>query len=283
MKATVVRHDPHAEVFALLDDDEASAERPASRAYTGFVREHRCADPAQLDAVCAAARADARRGLHGVLIADYEWGAKLLGAGTSALAADDRGSLRILMFETLRRLDAEAAGRWLAEREGRAQPAPAGVLGLHADIARADFEAAIERIHEAIRDGETYQVNYTYRMHGAAWGEPVALYRRLRARQRVGFGALIRLPRAAGDSVEWVLSRSPELFLRHEGGLLRARPMKGTAPRTRAPEGDSETARMLHEDIKNRAENLMIVDLLRNDLGRIAQVGSVTVPELFRI
>jgi para-aminobenzoate synthetase/4-amino-4-deoxychorismate lyase len=283
MNAPVVRPDPHAEVFALLDDDEASAQRPASRAYTGFVREHRCADPAQLDAVCAAARADARRGLHAVLVADYEWGVKLLGAGTAALAPDDRGSLRILMFETLRRLDADGAGRWLAEREGRALPAPAGVLDLRADIARADYEAAIERIHEAIRDGETYQVNFTYRMHGAAWGEPVALYRRLRARQRVGFGALIRLPLGEGDTVEWVLSRSPELFLRHEGGVLRARPMKGTAPRTRAPEGDSETARMLHEDVKNRAENLMIVDLLRNDLGRIAQVGSVTVPELFRI
>jgi para-aminobenzoate synthetase/4-amino-4-deoxychorismate lyase len=273
----------HAEVFALLDDDEATADRPSSRAYTGFVREHRCADPVRLDEVCAAARADARRGLHGVLLADYEWGVKLLGTGAAALRPDDRGSLRILMFETLRHLDAEAAARWLAEREGRAQPAPAGVLGLRADVARADFEAAIARIHEAIRDGETYQVNYTYRMHGAAWGDPVALYRRLRARQRVGYGALVRLPLGPGDTVEWVLSRSPELFLRHAGGVLQARPMKGTAPRTRAPEGDSETARLLHEDVKNRAENLMIVDLLRNDLGRVAQVGSVRVPELFRI
>jgi para-aminobenzoate synthetase/4-amino-4-deoxychorismate lyase len=79
------------------------------------------------------------------------------------------------------------------------------------------------------------------------------------------------------------LSCSPELFLRCDEGLLTARPMKGTAARFAAPEGDSETARLLAKDIKNRAENLMIVDLLRNDLGRVAQVGSVRVPSLFAI
>ena len=78
-----------------------------------------------------------------------------------------------------------------------------------------------------------------------------------------------------------MLSCSPELFVRAEGGLVTARPMKGTAGRYTAPEGDSETARLLSLDIKNRAENLMIVDLLRNDLGRVAEIGSVKVPELF--
>jgi para-aminobenzoate synthetase/4-amino-4-deoxychorismate lyase len=277
------------DVFALLDDADATPATASSRLYTGFVREHRCVGPGDLEAVCDDARDDARRGLHGVLVADYEWGTKLLHAGTQKLTPDDGASLRILMFEKLRRLDAEGAASWLAEREGRPQPAPAGVLGLHAEIDRARFEADIARIHEAIADGETYQVNYTYRMRGRAWGDPVALYRRLRQRQRVNFGALLRLPCGAreggraADTVEWVLSRSPELFLRHLGGRLEARPMKGTAPRSSAPEGDSETARMLHVDIKNRAENLMIVDLLRNDLGRIAEPGSVRVPELFRV
>jgi para-aminobenzoate synthetase/4-amino-4-deoxychorismate lyase len=272
-----------AEPFVLLDDGEATAARPSSRLYTGFVREHRCVDPATLDETCAAALADLDAGLHGVLLADYEWGVKLLRPAGVALPADDASALRILLFERLRRLDADEAAAWLAQCEGSAQPGAAGVLELRADVTRADFESAIGRIHEAIRDGETYQINYTYRLRGRAWGSPVALYRRLRARQRVGFGALMRLPRAPGDAVEWVLSRSPELFVRHEAGRLQARPMKGTAPRTPAPEGDSETARLLHEDVKNRAENLMIVDLLRNDLGRIAAIGSVKVPELFRI
>lgn len=270
-------------VFALLDDADATPERPTSRLYTGFVREHRCVDPASLEELCAAVQADLAQGLHAVLLADYEWGAKLLRAGLAALPPEDRSSLRVLMFEELQRLDAEATAVWLARHEQGPSPAPAGVLDLRPAVTREAFEGAIARIHEAIRDGETYQVNYTYRMHGQAWGHPMSLYRRLRARQRVSFGALLRLPVAPGDTVEWVLSRSPELFVRHERGVLEARPMKGTAPRTHAPEGDSETARLLHEDVKNRAENLMIVDLLRNDLGRISRIGSVKVPELFRI
>ena len=271
------------EVFALLDDADATAARPASRLYTGFVREHRCVDPVTLEATSAAASADLDAGLHAVLLADYEWGVKLVRPAGVAPPEDDASALRILVFERLRHLDAEAVEAWLSRREGGLQPAAAGVMGLRADVTQREFEAAIARIHEAIRDGETYQINYTYRMRGQAWGSPLALYRRLRACQRVGFGALMRLPRQPGDAVEWVLSRSPELFVRHEAGRLQARPMKGTAPRTAAPEADSETARLLHEDVKNRAENLMIVDLLRNDLGRIAAIGSVKVPELFRI
>ena len=271
------------DVFALLDDADAAPEQPTSRLYSGFVREHRCTGPATLTAICNAVQADLAAGLHGVLLADYEWGAKLLGAGLARLAPGDKSCLRVLMFDTLQRLDAEAVAVWLAAQEGAAAPAPAGVLNLQSEITREAFEAGIARIHETIRDGETYQVNFTYRMHGQAFGSPLALYRRLRARQRVNFGALMCLPMRSGDSVEWVLSRSPELFVRHQRGRLQARPMKGTAARAGAPEGDSETARLLHADAKNRAENLMIVDLLRNDLGRIAQLGSVQVPELFRV
>jgi para-aminobenzoate synthetase/4-amino-4-deoxychorismate lyase len=274
-------------VFALLDDTAPNAHRTEaeslSRLYTGFVREHRSSDPASLDAVCEAVQADLAGGLHGVLLADYEWGAKLLGAGHAKLKADDHSCLRVLMFAQLQRLDGPAVADWLAQQEGQAEPAPAGTLGLQAEVTREAYEAAIARIHEAIRCGETYQVNYTYRLRGQVHGAPLALYRRLRARQAVSFGALIHLPMQPGDEVEWVLSRSPELMVRHTQGRLQTRPMKGTAARSQAPEGDSETARLLHADTKNRAENLMIVDLLRNDIGRIALTGSVKVPELFRI
>ncbi|WP_348751788.1 aminodeoxychorismate synthase component I [uncultured Aquincola sp.] len=268
--------------FALLDDRDATPERPVSRLYEDLAHEHRCTDPATLDATWAQVEADQRAGLHAVLLADYEWGAKLLRAGHAALAADDASALRVLMFRRLRRLSRDEVDAWLTEREGQPEPGPAGVAGLQPSVARQAFVSAIGRVHEAIRAGETYQINYTYRLHGQAYGHPLALFRRLRQRQPVSYGALI----VAGDG-EVVLSCSPELFLRHEAGLLTARPMKGTAPRiavpTRGPEGDSETARLLHEDIKNRAENLMIVDLLRNDLGRVAQTGSVRVPALFSI
>ncbi len=278
--------------FALLDDCDATAARPASRLYTGFVRAHRCVDPAQLEAVWAQVDADQRQGLHAVLLADYEWGAKLQRAGQGGLGAGDASALQVLMFRDCAKLSADDVAAWLAaqeQAEAAADSGPLGsppvtVLGLQPSIDEAAFTQAIDRIHGAIAAGETYQVNFTYRLHGHCHGGPVALYRRLRARQSVPYGALIALPLAAGEGgATHVLSRSPELFLRHDAGVLTARPMKGTAARAGAPEGDSETARLLAADTKNRAENVMIVDLLRNDIGRVARIGSVQVPTLFAI
>lgn len=272
-----------ADSHALLDDAQASAERPTSRLYQGYVREHRCTDPATLDTVCAEVLADLRSGLHALLLIDYEWGARLLGAGAARLAPD-AGALRVLMYADCRRLARPEVDAWLAEQEGRAEPGPAGLMDLRASVDAPAFTEAIGRIHAAIRAGETYQVNYTYRLDGQAHGRPLALYRRLRARQPVPYGAWIRLPPGPqGEPGGEVLSCSPELFLRHEAGRLTARPMKGTARRLRLAEADSETARHLSLDVKNRAENLMIVDLLRNDLGRLARIGTVRVPQLFEV
>ena len=272
--------------FALLDDRESTAGLRRSRLYQGFEREHRCLDPARLDTVWEQVEADQRAGLHALLLIDYEWGAKLLHAGHERLAAGEASALRVLMFRELRRLAADEVSDWLAAREPVAFGADAaGVMNLEPSVEAAEFTRSIARIHEAIAAGETYQVNYTYRLHGQAYGSPLALYRRLRERQPVAYGAFIALPveGTEAQATTHVLSCSPELFLRHADGLLTARPMKGTAARAQGAEGDSETARHLSIDIKNRAENLMIVDLLRNDLGRIAQTGSVKVPELFAI
>ena len=275
--------------FALLDDRESTAGLRRSRLYQGFEREHRCLDPARLDTVWEQVEADQRAGLHALLLIDYEWGAKLLHAGDERLAAGEASALRVLMFRELHRLSADAVSDWLAAREpaavGAGGTGAAGVMNLEPSVEQTEFTRCIARIHEAIAAGETYQVNYTYRLHGQAYGSPLALYRRLRERQPVAYGAFIALPGEGADAqaTTHVLSCSPELFLRHADGLLTARPMKGTAARAPGAEGDSETARHLSIDIKNRAENLMIVDLLRNDLGRIAQTGSVKVPELFAI
>jgi para-aminobenzoate synthetase/4-amino-4-deoxychorismate lyase len=154
---------------------------------------------------------------------------------------------------------------------------------VRANVSEAQFTAALGRIHELIAAGDTYQVNYTYRLRFDAFGSIHALYERLRARQPVPYGALIALP----DNTA-LLSFSPELFIRHAGGELLARPMKGTAPAAprEAENADAENARRsaaLALDPKNRAENLMIVDLLRNDLGRVAQTGSVEVSKLFDV
>jgi len=267
-------------VFALLDDCDASAAQPSSRLYTGFVRQHSCTDAAGLPALWEAVQADQGVGLHALLLADYEWGEALVLGRPSA--ADPGAALRLLMFSQLQHLTRHEVDAWLQALPGVG--AGAGTLALEEDISAADFHAAVERIHAAIRAGETYQVNFSYRLQGHAWGEPVALYAALRARQPVPFGALLRLPEQ-----RWLLSCSPELFLRQQNGVLSARPMKGTAARSQhttsggGGNDDLDQARSLQADPKSRAENVMIVDLLRNDIGRIARTGSVQVPALFEI
>lgn len=272
------------EVFALLDDAQATADGgvAASRLYLGHERTHTCDDPATLADCWAGAQRDLAAGLHAVVLADYEWGARLQRAG---LPVAGPGALRLLMFRELRWLDEAGVQAFLQQLDGGAPtPNPAGVLDLHADVDDAGFHAAIAAIHEAIRRGEVYQVNYTYRLNGRAFGTPAALYRRLRARQRVGYGAFIALPPAAGHgAVTHVLSCSPELFLAGRCGEVTARPMKGTAARRTDPADDAAAAQALQRDAKNRAENVMIVDLLRNDLGRSCRTGSVRVPELFAL
>jgi para-aminobenzoate synthetase/4-amino-4-deoxychorismate lyase len=194
------------------------------------------------------------------------------------------------MFSQLDRLSAEQVSDWLVQRDGSDLPTPAGVAELHASVDADRFRDDIARIRALISQGETYQVNYTFKLHGTQYGTPVGLYRRLRQRQPVGFGVLAALP-VLGDNAEtpvtdalnWVLSSSPELFVRNGSGHLTARPMKGTAARLADGAQDRQQADWLALDAKNRAENVMIVDLLRNDLGRISETGSVKVPHLFAV
>jgi para-aminobenzoate synthetase/4-amino-4-deoxychorismate lyase len=182
---------------------------------------------------------------------------------------------QVLLFRGYELLSGEEVTAWLAERAGIG---PAGIADMRSNVDEAAFTRAIERIRDYIAAGDTYQVNYTYRIRFDAFGSIYALYARLRERQPVPYGALIGLPDGRA-----VLSLSPELFVRHDAGRLLARPMKGTAPAS----GDNDARRgrssALAADPKNRAENLMIVDLLRNDLGRIARTGSVGVPALFEV
>ncbi len=142
----------------------------------------------------------------------------------------------------------------------------------------AAYGRAFERVAAYIRAGDIYQANLTMPLEGRWAGEPAAIYASLAARQPVGNGALVALPGVT------LLSRSPELFFALDGaGGIEARPMKGTARRDADPERDAGLREALGRDGKNRAENLMIVDLLRNDIGRIAEIGSVRVPELFAV
>jgi para-aminobenzoate synthetase / 4-amino-4-deoxychorismate lyase len=144
-------------------------------------------------------------------------------------------------------------------------------------ITRAEYEQSVEAVREAIARGDTYQVNYTLRLRARFEGDDFAFYERLRAAQRTRFGAYVNTGRFR------VLSASPELFFRRTGRRVETRPMKGTAARGRWKEEDEAAATRLVVSEKERAENLMIVDLLRNDLGRVAETGAVKVEELFRV
>ncbi|AWG31218.1 aminodeoxychorismate synthase component I [Burkholderia cenocepacia] len=258
--------------FALLDDCDSTASARSSRLYSGFVRERVCTDPAQLDAIDAALAQDLRDGLHAVVVGDYAFGRNL------QRAQPGHAPLRFLLYARCERLSRDEVDAWLAQQDGGGTPSIAGVAHVAKSVSRDAFDAAIGAVHDALRAGDSYQVNYTYRLNFDVFGTPLALYRRLRARQPVRYGALIALP---GDA--WVVSCSPELFVEKQGDVLRARPMKGTAPRSADPGEDAAAAAFLASDPKNRAENVMIVDLLRNDVSRIARTGTVKVPALFSV
>ncbi|KVT42085.1 aminodeoxychorismate synthase component I [Burkholderia multivorans] len=258
--------------FALLDDCDSTASARSSRLYSGFVRERVCTDPARLDALDAALAQDLRDGLHAVVVGDYEFGRNL------QRAQPGHAPLRFLLYARCERLSRAEVDAWLAAQDGADTPSIAGVAHVRKSVTRDAFGAAIAAVHDALRAGDSYQINYTYRLNFDVFGTPLALYRRLRARQSVRYGALIALPDGA-----WIVSCSPELFVEKHGELLRARPMKGTAPRSADPQQDAASAAFLANDPKNRAENVMIVDLLRNDVSRIARTGTVRVPALFSV
>jgi para-aminobenzoate synthetase/4-amino-4-deoxychorismate lyase len=135
----------------------------------------------------------------------------------------------------------------------------------------------VQRIREHIAAGDTYQVNHTFRMRAPFAGNDAALYARLVLTQRAAYCAHLRFGEFS------ILSISPELFFRWQGAALELRPMKGTRPRGRWPAEDDGLAAELLASAKDRAENVMIVDLLRNDAGRLAEPGSVQVPRLFEV
>ncbi len=142
-----------------------------------------------------------------------------------------------------------------------------------------EYETAFATVHDYIGAGDIYQANLTFPMDATYTGDIRDLYAALEARQPVGHGALVEQ-----EGLPSLLSRSPELFFRTDArGHIETRPMKGTQPRSDDPTEDARRKAWLADDEKNRAENLMIVDLLRNDISRVARPGSVHVPELFKV
>ncbi|MBN1824486.1 MAG: aminodeoxychorismate synthase component I [Endomicrobiales bacterium] len=165
-----------------------------------------------------------------------------------------------------------------AGNKGETREPPGSVLtDFRANIGFRSYDRAIKKIKGLIRKGDTYQINFTYKYGFGFSGSALDLYRRLAARQRTSYSAFIKFGNTS------VLSLSPELFFRKKGQKITVKPMKGTAPRGRNAAEDSSIKRGLERSLKNRSENVMIVDLLRNDLSRICEPGSVKTRGLFEI
>ncbi len=171
-------------------------------------------------------------------------------------------------------MDRLSAWRWLKERASRDL---VRVGDMRFSMSRGEYGEAFRRVMDYIHAGDAYQINLTMRAGFRLSGDPAALYRDLCRSQPVAHGALVH----TGE--HHVLSLSPELFIENRAGRIVTRPMKGTAPRGATAAEDEAIRMALRADEKSRAENLMIVDLLRNDVGRIAKIGSVKVEKLFDV
>ncbi|MBB3860172.1 para-aminobenzoate synthetase/4-amino-4-deoxychorismate lyase [Novosphingobium hassiacum] len=176
-------------------------------------------------------------------------------------------------FAKVTRMPSEEVERWLARQI--TGPGRLGPLG--ASLSAGGYARAFGVVQEAIRAGDIYQANLTFPLAGTWDGDPLAIYADIRRDARAGYGGII------WDGAHWHLSFSPELFFKLAGGQARVRPMKGTAPRGATPEEDARFKAELSASVKDRAENLMIVDLMRNDLSRVSQAGTVKVEAPFAI
>ena len=258
--------------FVLLDDARAEG-AVAARLYRDPVEILRADSAAAIPELLDALERAGARGLHAAGYLAYEGGKGLAPAWRGAAPAGDVDVPFgwFALFERVERIDADAVPALLPD------PAASWIGAVEPGIARADYEAAVAAVLGLIRAGDIYQANLTFRAAVPLLGNPLAVYARLRRTARAGYGGFIW----TGDRA--IASLSPELFFALRGREAIARPMKGTAARRADVDADARAATTLATDPKQRAENLMIVDLIRNDLSRVALPGSVAVPDLFRV
>jgi len=172
--------------------------------------------------------------------------------------------------------DAEARLEWLeSQRVPANAPAFRLTSGWQANMTAAEYHEKFDRVQAFLHSGDCYQVNLAQRFQARYEGDEWQAFTRLNANNRAPFSAFLRLEEGA------ILSLSPERFIHLAEGVIQTRPIKGTLPRLADADADRQQAEKLAASPKDRAENLMIVDLMRNDIGRVAEPGSVRVPELF--
>ena len=250
----------------VLLESYSSERDPASYAFTGLCGEIAARRPDEVQAALTAVEKAVEEGLHAAGFVAYEAASGL----ASVLQTREPGDLPLVWFGLFAAREKVACGGL----QGR------GTYSLSAwepSISRRAYADAFAAIREYIEAGDTYQVNFTFRLRAGFSGDERTFYHDLCRSQRAPFCAYLDLGR------HQILSASPELFFSLRDGVLTARPMKGTRPRGRWSGEDERHARSLRTGPKERAENVMIVDLLRNDLGRISEAGSVEVLRLWEV
>jgi para-aminobenzoate synthetase/4-amino-4-deoxychorismate lyase len=253
--------------FVLLDDARTANASPA-RLYTDPVDCLTAHNEDELVALLEKLREARSKGLHAAGYFAYNAGAALL----PHLPIPPEGPLAWFgLFKQYQELDADVMPSYLPD------PAGAWLSPLKPGISRSDYAEAFSVVQNYISAGDIYQANLTFPLSADYAGDPLALYAALRPRAAAGYGGVI------WTGEQHFLSFSPELCFALKGERVTTKPMKGTAPRRADPVADAAEVEMLRTDPKQRAENLMIVDLLRNDLSRVCETGSVAVPELFHV
>jgi len=259
------------ETFVMLDNSLDSD--GVSWLYRDPLRVIECEDPANFEECLATLQAGVSGGLYAAGWFSYEAGYLQEQCLRKLLPPDRTVPLMWFgLFDRRERLDRRQAEHfWREQVRGR----QAALGPLSAAISEQDYIKTIEEIKTHLAAGDVYQVNYTFPLSAAVVGDPACLHSAMRKAQPVSWGAYIQTEGFA------VSCHSPELFFEKRGKAMRLRPMKGTASRGRWPEEDQQQRDWLASDEKSRAENLMIVDLERNDLSRLADTGSVHVDRLF--
>ncbi|HEY9090886.1 aminodeoxychorismate synthase component I [Parasphingorhabdus sp.] len=258
--------------FILLDDARDGEDTAPARLYRNPVKTVMAFEPHELDKVLQDVAAAQKAGLHAAGYMSYEAGLMLENRLAARLRSGRTCPLAWFgLFEDFDLLEPEAVAAELPDAKG------AWLGKIRPGISRQDYNRAFAKVQDYITGGDIYQANLTFRAHADYAGHPLALYAAIRGRAKAGYGGVVF------DGKNWVLSFSPELFFALKEGRITAKPMKGTAARLPDKSADAAMQAELQSDPKQRAENLMIVDLLRNDLSRLAEPGSVKVRELFQV
>lgn len=255
--------------YVLLDDARRSGAALA-RLYTDPVEIISAYSQGEIADLLKALSEAGKRGLHAAGFLSYEAGAALL----PHLAAPAKAPTPLAwfgLFEQYQEIMPDVMPSKLPDPQG------AWISALRPQITRSDYAKSFSAVLDYIAAGDIYQANLTFPLEADLVGDPLALYAALRTRAAAGYGGVI------WTGEHHLLSFSPELFFSLKDRAVTTRPMKGTASRQTDSAADKAAADELRDDPKQRAENLMIVDLLRNDLSRICEPGSVEVPRLFHI